>query len=170
MTSIQSENEERKSLLIQFVVFFVICVLCITVPMYYLFGIADKDLSKLSSPKTSEKEEKIIIQQMDSLTKNLQSYINVKYYKVEYTTDYKKLYALVENQINQSNVYKPFLLKMAKLYETVEETYDPNIQEQLTNKKADYDKLEQENKDLKEKKENADKELAKCQMSKSNLN
>ncbi len=131
MVTDYNDSGQRKDLLIRFVIFFVICVLCITVPLYYLFNIPDKVLDQLNSSMFSEKKEQKKIDEIRAIIVELDGYVEENKYQKEYEYCVEKLFRYAKDSIDQSNHYKLYLLKVSDLYERIAKVYELSSKDEL---------------------------------------
>lgn len=156
MSPSQNENEERKTLLIRFVVFYAICILCITVPLYYLFDIPDLVLSKLNNTKPQNNNEQVMLDSIQSIIKKLDGYLNESKYENEYKNGYFKLFNYANDSL-KSEPHKTFLLKVSKLYEEIEKTFEKGGKDEI-------EKLKKENEEKDLKIQETEEDLKKCEI------
>jgi hypothetical protein len=148
-------DEERKTLLIRFIVIYVISILCIIVPMYYLFDLPNKDLNHLSGSNYPEKSELKKIARINSIMDELNSYAKENRYMKEYNYCIENLYRFLKDSVDQKNDYKSILLKISDLYEGMAKIYEEGGKVEIENLKKQLEEKDKENTDLK-------KELQDC--------
>ena len=119
-----NESEDRKTILTRFIIFYCICVLCITVPLYYLFNIPDKVLGQLNASRFSEKSELKKLDRIQAIVDELDTYVKENNYEKEYEYGFKKLFIYAKDSVDQSGQDKIFLLKISDLYEQIAKIYE----------------------------------------------
>ncbi|MFZ4546117.1 MAG: hypothetical protein ACOYN4_01710 [Bacteroidales bacterium] len=146
-----NDSEDRKAMLTRFIVFYVICVLCITVPLYYLFNIPDKVLSQLSASRFMEKNEQEKIDRINTIIAELDQYVKENKYEKEYKYCYEKLYTYAKDSIDQSVAYKIYVIKVSDLYQRIKEIYEQAGKEEIERLQKEVESKDKELDDCKEK-------------------
>jgi peptidoglycan hydrolase CwlO-like protein len=144
-----NDSEDRKAMLTRFIVFYVICVLCITVPLYYLFNIPDKVLSQLSASRFSEKNEQDKLSRIKSIMDELDSYVKENKFEKEYNNLYPKLYNLAQDSIDKADQSQIVMLKkVSDLYEQIAKIYALGGKVEIESLKKDIESMEEEIKSI----------------------
>ena len=132
MSPNHQDSEDRNTILTRFIVFYIISILCFTVPLYYLFNIPDKVLSELKSSRSSEKTEQDKLNRIKSIIDEQDKYVKDKKYGKEFEYGFKQLYNIAQYSIDKSNQFDIFLLKkVSDLYEQFTKTGDGGGKEKV---------------------------------------
>ena len=153
-----NNSEDRKAMLTQFIVFYIISVLCITVPLYYLFNIPDKVLSQLNASRFSEKNEQDKLNRIKSIMDELDLYVKENKFEKEYNNLFPKLYNLAQDSIDKSDESQIILLKkISDLYEQIAKIYALGGKLEIESLKKDIESKDEEIETIK-------KELDDCKL------
>jgi len=143
--SLNSEdNEDRKTMLIRFVTFYTICVLCITVPLYYLFNIPDYYMGNFKEDKPSNKNEQVKLDSIQSIINKLDGYMNENKYENEYKNGCLKLFNYANDSLDKDDPYKPFLIKVSNLYVRIGKIYEDGGKEEIEKLKNEIEEKDKE--------------------------
>ena len=138
---------------IRFIVVYLICILVVFIPLYYLFNISEMDPGKLNLPKKEGKEQNNVSDRFQIIMLKLDSVIALKDMVIERTSYMIKLNNL-KDSISPNDPSKLLLLKIYDLYKSKIALNDTLV--------ARTDRLTQQlNKSMQEKKD--------CEDAKNNL-
>jgi hypothetical protein len=147
-----NDTEERKDKLIRFIVFYIICILCITIPLYYLFNIPNVMLGKLNVSSEPQQKEDVHAAKVYEYIKELESYRKESKFEKEYKSGYLSLYDYVKKNMDTLDPRYPVLIKLSDLYEALdkikEEGGKAEIELLKTQLKEKEDKVDELEKDL----------------------
>jgi hypothetical protein len=152
MATLAPTPDDRNAILFRFIIFYVICILCALIPLYYLFNVNGEISKRISVSGVSSKK------QNESLEKFLKVITNVdkRLASDKIDNDYKAMvFDLLEiarnDSIKENNVYDPLLLKIARLYEKIQfysqidiRTERDELKAKLKELQDKYDKLNDE--------------------------
>jgi hypothetical protein len=148
----QGSSNDRNTLLIRFMLIYIICILCAIVPLYYLFNIPGIALQKLKVSEMSVKSQKDKIDHYQLIMTDLDKYLAENKLEKEYRKCVDDLYSIAKDSIDEKNLYKPLFIKITDLYEMIEKINEGGG-------KAEIDKLKEENEKLATEKKELEKDV-----------
>jgi hypothetical protein len=134
-------NEYRNSLIMRTILIFVIAVLFAVIPLYYLFSIPDRALKELQASKLQNSEQMNNMKQFDEIILSLDASLKENKFDIEYTSNCGKLLQYADDKFGKSNLYQPYLIKIAKLYDQIKVTYESGRNEEINGLKEENKKL-----------------------------
>jgi hypothetical protein len=152
MADFQGSSNDRNTLLIRFILVYLICIFCAVIPLYYLFNIPGIALQKLKVSEMSVKSQKNKIDHYQSIMSDLDKYLAENKIGKEYTKSVLDLYSIAKDSIDEKNLYKPLFLKITDLYEMIGKINEGGG-------KAEIDKLKEENEKLATEKKELEKDV-----------
>jgi hypothetical protein len=141
MNNNQGNNEYRNSLIMRFVLIYVISILFAVIPLYFLFNIPDVAKKELSASKLTNAEQMKTLMEFDELIAQLDSGRIHKAFDYQYTIHCSDLVKLAENKLGKSNLYRPYFVTIANLYTEIANLNDVEKTKEAAAMKAENEKL-----------------------------
>ena len=113
--------DERNAILFRFILFYVICILCALIPLYYLFNVNGEMSKRISVSGVSSKKQNETLEKFLKVVSDVDKRLASDKIDNDYKALVFDLFEIARNDsIKEKNVYNPLLLKIARLYEKIQ--------------------------------------------------
>jgi hypothetical protein len=140
----KGSNEYRNSLIMRFILIYILCILFAVIPLYFLFNIPQVAKKEMKASELSNKEQRKLFQQFDEIIVALDSSLNQNKFDNEYKKNCLKLLQYADEKLDKSSMVQPYLSKIAKLYERIELNYEYGRKDEINTLKEENKKLAEE--------------------------
>jgi hypothetical protein len=149
MSNSLNNSNDRNTMMIRFVIVYVVCLLCAIIPLYYLFSLKDLVPEKLDLPKKESKDDIRSITRFQQITSQLDSILNKQNMAPESIAILTSLFTFTKDSLDRSVPYKPLFLKTYDLYKFKSAIMD-TLRKRTESMTVELNKCKNECRDLKE--------------------
>ena len=155
MANISSNQPERNTMISRFIIIYLLCILCVFVPLYYLFNIPDKAMAipKLKMLDETGKPDKEMSQKIEDYKRSMKivdSCFEKKYFGSIYRSHLDALYKISSDKLLENASLAFYFNKIWFLYESNGNLTD-SLEKKVSKLNEDLNNCNKEKKDLDEK-------------------